>query len=216
MTSRRRYWFLAALALAVLVAGNWWLNQAWQPEPPVPEAVEQDIDYALGDFEAQFFDAEGTLTLEVAGPRLEHDAVTRQARIPDPRFVIDPADQAWAGTADLALVERDSRQLTLQGTVRIEKPHPRGTIRIESDEVQYDRGDSRGDNRGDSRSDNRGDNRGNNRGEATLHSPGPVRMRQDGTELTGGTLTAWIDEERMELEQDVHAIYRPAGAAARD
>lgn len=198
--SRRRYWLLAALALAVLVTGNWWLNQVWQPEPPAPETVAPDIDYALGEFEAQFFDAEGTLTLDVAGPRLEHDAVTRQAMIPQPRFVIDPADQAWAGTADLALVERDSRRLTLQGTVRIEKPHPRGTIRIESDEVQYDRGDNRGDNRGD----------------ATLHSPGPARMRQDGTELTGGTLTAWIDEERMELEQDVHAIYRPARAAARD
>lgn len=196
MTSRRRYWLLAVLGLAVLVTGNWWLNRAWQTEPPVPGTVAPEVDYALGDFEAQFFDAEGTLTLDIAGPRLEHDAVTRQARIPEPRFVIDPADQAWAGTAELALVQRDSRRLTLQGTVRIEKPHPRGAIRIESDEVQYDRGD--------------------NRGAATLHSPGSARMRQDGTELTGGTLTAWIDEERMELEQDVHAIYRPARAAARD
>lgn len=190
--NRRRYWLLSALALAVLVAGNWWLNQAWQPDVPAPETVAQDIDYALGEFEAKFFDAEGTLTLDIAGPSLEHDAVTREARIPEPRFVIDPADQAWAGTADLALVKRDSRRLMLQGTVRIEKPHPRGTLRIESDEIHYER-----------------DN-------ATLHSPGPARMRQDGTELTGGTLTAWIDEERMELEQDVHAIYRPARAAARD
>ena len=55
MTSRRRYWLLAALALAVLVTGNWWLNQVWQPEPRAPETVAQDIDYALGDFEAQFF-----------------------------------------------------------------------------------------------------------------------------------------------------------------
>jgi len=190
--NRRRYWLLSALALAVLVTGNWWLNQAWQPEPPAPETVEQDIDYALAEFEAQFFDAEGTLTLDVAGPRLEHDAVTREARIPDPRFVIDPAEQAWAGTAELAIVQRDSRRLTLQGSVRIEKPHSRGTIRIASDEIQYDRG------------------------AATLHSPGPAVMRQDGTELTGGTLTAWIDEERMELDQDVHAIYRAPRAASRE
>jgi len=190
--NRRRYWLLSALALAVMVAGNWWLNQAWQPQPPAPENVQPDIDYALGDFEAQFFDAEGTLTLDIAGPRLEHDAVTREARIPEPRFVIDPADQAWAGTSEFALIERDSRRLTLQGRVRINKSHPRGTIGIESDEVRYDRGD------------------------ATLYSPGVAVMRQDGTELTGGTLTAWIDEERMELDQDVHAIYRPAGAAVRE
>ncbi|HKL51646.1 MAG TPA: LPS export ABC transporter periplasmic protein LptC [Wenzhouxiangellaceae bacterium] len=190
--NRRRYWLLFVFALAVLVTGNWWLDQTWQPETPAPEAVEQDIDYALGDFEAQFFDTEGTLTLDVAGPRLEHDAVTRQALIPEPRFVIDPAGQAWAGTAEMALVERDSRRLTLQGDVHIEKPHPRGTIQIESDEIQYDRS------------------------AATLHSPGPAVMRQDGTELTGGTLTAWIDEERMELDQDVQGIYRPARAAARD
>jgi len=190
--SPRRYWLLSAVALAVLVTGNWWLNQAWQPDPPAPQTVRQDIDYALGNFEAQFFDAEGTLTLDIAGPRLEHDAITRRARIPEPRFVIDPAGQAWAGTAELAVVERESRRLTLHDNVQIEKPHPRGTIRIESEEVQYDRAD------------------------ATLHSPGPVDMQQDGTELSGGTLTAWIDEERMELEQDVHAIYRPARAAARD
>jgi len=189
---RRRYWLLSALALAVLVAGNWWLNQTWQPDPAPPENVRPDIDYALGDFEAQFFDADGTLTLDIAGPRLEHDAVTREARIREPRFVIDPADQAWAGTSELALIDRDSRRLELQGTVRITKLHPRGTIRIESDEVQYDRGD------------------------ATLHSPGTAVMRQAGTELTGGSLTAWIDEERMELDQDVNAIYRPAGAAARE
>ena len=189
---RRRYWLLSALALAVLITGNWLLNQAWQPDPPAAASVAQDIDYALGEFEAQFFDTEGTLTLDIAGPSLEHDAVTREARIPEPRFVIDPTDQAWAGTAEFALIERESGRLMLQGSVQIEKPHPRGTIHIASEQMHY------------------------YRDAATIHSPGPAHMQQAGTELTGGTLTAWIDEETMELDQDVHAIYRAGGTAARD
>lgn len=190
--NRRRYWLLATLALALLVTGNWWLNQAWQPEPPAPDSVDQRIDYALTGFRAQFFDSEGALSLDVSGPRLEHDALTRQAQITRPRFVIDPADQAWSGTSEHALVERDSRRLVLWGEVKIDKPHPRGTIRMESDEIHYDRS------------------------AGTLHSPGTATMQQAGTELTGGTLTAWIDDERMELDQHVHAIYRAGGTAARD
>ncbi|MBS3744550.1 MAG: LPS export ABC transporter periplasmic protein LptC [Wenzhouxiangellaceae bacterium] len=191
-TGGRRYWLLSFVAVAALVVGNWWLNHAWQPELPAPPADAQRIDYALDDFRAQFHDAEGTQTLAVSGPRLEHDAQTREARITAPRFAIDPDGQAWSGRARRARIDRDAQQLKLYGQVRIERPHPRGTIRISSDEMHYDRA------------------------AGTLHSPGPAHMAQAGTRLTGGTLTAWIDDEFMELDQDVHAIYRAGGAAARD
>jgi len=188
----RRYWLLSFVAVAALVAGNWWLNRTWQAKLPAPPAAEQRIDYALNEFRAQFHDAEGTLTLTVSGPRLEHDALTREAAITAPRFVIDPAGQAWSGRAERALIDRDSRQLKLYEQVRIDRPHRRGTIRISSDEMNYDRA------------------------AGIVHSPGPAHMEQAGTELTGGTLTAWIDDEIMELDQDVHAIYRAGDAAARD
>ena len=191
-TSARRYWLVSILAVAMLVIGNWWLNRTWQSELPPPPAESQRIDYALIDFRARFYDAEGRQTFEVSGPRLEHDAQTRTARITQPRFVIDPTDQAWAGSAERGLIARESRQLNLQGTVRIARPHPRGTIRLASEEIHYDRVSGR------------------------MHSPGPAHMEQAGTKLTGGTLTAWIDDEIMELDQDVHAIYRTGGAAARD
>lgn len=195
--NRRRYWLIAVLALAVLTIGNWWLNRAFQPEPPAPVAIEQRIDYALTNFQAQFYDTDGKQTLRVAGPRLEHDALTREATIEAPRFAIDPADAAWSGRAETGRVDRDSNRLVLDGSVRIERPHPRGQIRIESDELHYDRP------------------------AGTIHSPGPARIEQAGTELTGGTLTVWIDDQTMELERDVHALYRghgngAGGAAAGD
>ena len=189
--TRRRYWLLSLVAVAALVIGNWWLNRAWQPERSAPPIEAQRINYALSQFQARFHDDEGTLTLTVFGTRLEHDALTRKARVKAPRFVIDPTGQAWSGRAQRAMIERDSHQLKLYEQVRIERPHPRGTIRITADEMHYDRG------------------------AGTVHSPGPAHMEQAGTELTGGSLTAWIDDEIMELDQDVHAIYR-AGGAARD
>jgi len=192
LPTRRRYWLVAALTLAVLIVGNWWINRAVQTEPQAPESVEQRIDYALSEFRAQFFDEQGTPTLNIAGPRLEHDTRNREARITRPRFVIDPSDQAWSGTAEHALIERESRRVMLQGAVRIEKSHPRGTVHIESEEVHYDRA------------------------AGTIHSPGPAYMEQSGNQLTGGTLTAWIDDERMELDQDVHAIYRAGNRAGDD
>lgn len=191
-TSGRRYWLLFFLTVAALVTGNWWLNRTWQPELPAPPVEAQRIDYALSEFRAQFHDAEGTLTLTVSGPRLEHDALTREALITAPRFVIDPNGQAWSGRAERALIDRDSRQLKLYEQVRIDRPHPRGIIRVTTDEMHYDRA------------------------AGTVHSPGPAHMEQAGTKLTGGTLTAWIDDEIMELDQDVHAIYRAGGAAARN
>jgi len=189
---RRRYWLLSFVAVAALVAGNWWLNRAWQPTRSAPPIEAQRVDYALSEFQAQFHDAEGTQTLTVSGTRLEHDALTREARVTAPRFVIDPTGQAWSGRAERALIDRDSRQLKLYEAVRIDRPHARGTIRITSDEMHYDRA------------------------AGTVHSPGPAHMEQAGTELTGGSLTAWIDDEIMELDQDVHAIYRAGDAAARD
>ena len=192
MTSGRRYWLLSFLAVAALMAGNWWLNRAWQPGYPAPPAASQRINYALSDFRARLHDSNGTLTLDISGPRLEHDGLTREARITAPRFVIDPAGQAWSGRAEHALIDRDSRQLKLHDRVRIHRPHPRGTIRISTEEMHYEHAAGK------------------------LYSPSLTHMEQAGTELTGGTLVAWMDDEIMELDQDVHAIYRVGDTAARN
>ncbi|MDT8409465.1 MAG: LPS export ABC transporter periplasmic protein LptC [Wenzhouxiangellaceae bacterium] len=187
---QRHYWAIAIATLVLLLARNWWLGESASP-PDSPESLpDRRTDYVLSDFDAQFLDANGRLEFSVRGPLLEHDAVTRQARITRPEFAIDPNGEKWSGNADWALLKRASDQLQLFGSAVIEKPHPRGLILIRSEQLDYDRNT------------------------ATLHSPETAHMQQAGSELTGGTLTVWINDERMELEDHVHAIYRAADAVA--
>jgi len=190
--SRPRFLALAGLALAVLAAGNWWLNRERRPEPPPVDPVAEHIDYALDDFHATFFDQHGTPTLDLSGPRLTHDARTRIAHIESPDFVIRQGPAEWRGSAARARGEREPRVLELEGNVHVERPHPNGRIVIESAMLRYDRAAS------------------------TLHSPATAHLRQGGNELVGGTLTAWIDDERMELSNDVHAIYRGGVSGSDD
>lgn len=187
---RARYGVAAVLGLAALVAGNWWLNRVFEAEPPPPPVVDSRIDYALRDFTAAFFDTEGRQTLRVSGPALAHDALTLEARIESPTFELEPGEGEWSGRADRGIVERDVQRLTLIGNVTMTRPDRRGPLRVASERVIYERP-------------------GN-----VARSPGPARVEQAGDLLTGGSLEIWIDEERVELTDDVHAIYRGAGAAA--
>jgi len=188
---RKRYWLAGLVVLAAAAAGNWWLNLAVQPEIGPIARTDQRIDYALENFNAAFFDDSGQLTLRVAGPRLNHDAVTRRATVTEPSFEIGPEVQGWTGRSDRGIIDRNARRLTLEGDVKMQRPDPRGELFIESERLEYDEA------------------------HATVHSPGPARVEQAGNLLTGGTLTVWIDQERMELTRDAHAIYRAADPAAR-
>jgi len=187
----RGYCLAAVLALVAAAAGNWWLNRTVRPEPEPPPEVDGRIDYALEDFTATFFDSQGQPSLRVTGPSLNHDAVTRRARLATPEFAIEPNTRGWTGRADRGVVDRDARRLVLEGSVRMQRPHERGAVTVTSERLEYD-----------------------DRA-ATVHSPGPARVEQAGNELTGGTLTVWIDDQRLELTRDAQAIYRNADPAAR-
>jgi len=187
---RGRIWLLALTALVLMAVGNWWLADRRQPAALPAAAGEKRINYALSEFKADFFDRQGTHTLHIAGPRFEHDANTREAVIREPRFIIDPTTAAWRGKAEHGRLERDSEALELLGAVRIEKPEPAGTVTIETERLRYDRR------------------------AAIARSPVTASVAQGGNLLVGGTLTLWIDDERMEFENDVHAVYRAGAVAA--
>nr|WP_240956391.1 LPS export ABC transporter periplasmic protein LptC [Wenzhouxiangella sp. XN79A] len=169
---------------------NWWIGRqidggdAGTGRPAVP------FDYALTDFDAVVFDETGRQTLRVAGPRLEHDPKTRTALLVDPRFVVpgEPAD--WRGRAERGRLARADEELQLEGAVVLTRPDPRGEIRIETERLDYDRRTGR------------------------LTAPETVRFTQAGSELVGGTLVYLLNDDRLELQNDVHATYRDAGTAA--
>ena len=188
---RKSYWLLASLTLVLLLAGQWWLNRSDDQRSAPIALQDQPIDYALTDFTAEFFNDQGELDLIVQAPRLEHRADTRQAHITEPVFTLTGQQPSWRGQAETGLIDRTLEQMELSGRVIARQAHPDGEIRVESDHIRYDR--------------NRQD----------LHSPGPARISQAGTELRGGTLTVWLNEQRAELENDVQGTYRtmPGGTA---
>ena len=183
----RKVYLAAVGALILVLSLNWWLRES--PVREAPDAVpDPRFDYALTEFTARFHAEDGRLQLEVTGPRLEHSGETRQARIREPRFVIEPDGANWTGRSETGILEREDDQLILIGNVVLIHPHPDGAVRVDSQEIWFHH-DLR-----------------------MAHSPGPGRISRAGTELSGGTLSLWFDDQRMELKDNVQAVFDTAGS----
>lgn len=191
MTTRRT-WLAASAVLVLALIGNWWLTRTDSGEDRGDGRATATFDYALSEFDAVLFDEAGQISMKVSGPRLEHDPETRNARLIQPRFVLPAEEADWNGRADHGLIVRNDQTLTLLGNVEATRPHPRGQLLIEAQRLDHDRIAGQ------------------------LTSDQPVRVSQAGSELTGGTLVYFLNDDRVELEDDVHAIYRDAVAGRDD
>ncbi len=184
--NRKTVWLLAGLTLLLVLAAQWWSSRNDDDNAVTDSDTSQLIDYALTNFSAEVFNAEGELELTLAAPSLKHYAERRQAEITRPEFQLLQQQSPWNGQAAAGTIDRNHQQLSLSGQVELKQDHPDGVIVLESEFIRYDRERQQ------------------------LHSPDVARVRQAGTELHGGTLTVWVEEQRAELQNDVQGTYRAA------
>lgn len=190
--TRRKTWLAAIVALVLALTANWWLGQQAEPGPGSAAREGIAFDYALSDFNAEFFDEPGIRSMTLSGTRMEHNPISRIAQVTEPRFTITADDGPWSGHARRGMLERESGRFRLFDEVELDKPHPRGTLRVRTNQLDYAQP------------------------EAIVRSPGPATLTQAGTELVGGTLTVYLNDEQVELENNVKATYRSAGRASDD
>ncbi len=174
---------IAIVALVAVWVVGWWLALNERSDVPSPE-TQAAYDYVLTDYRIQRIGEDGRLILELSGPRLAQLAATERIEITSPVFTIEPAGANWRGRAESAELLRDVDELVLRGNVILTHPHQRGEVRVESEQVHY---------------------LANRR---TAFSPGLARVTQAGTELSGGTLSVHLDQQRIEFANEVQGLYR--------
>jgi LPS export ABC transporter protein LptC len=143
------------------------------------------FDYTLTDFDARFSDADGRVELLLAGPRLEHDAVTRVATVITPNFHVEPQGADWRGRAERGLLLRDADEMVLEGNVVLEHPTADGTIRIVTERLHHQVG------------------------QRTIEAPGPVEMTGPGTFIRADRLRIRLDDETVEFFDHVQGELLP-------
>lgn len=108
------------LILAALVAATWWAGRSTTERGGTPTpGLDTKLDYALQDFEMQFYDALGQPSAQLRAPRLANDAETGIGLITRPVFDITHSGNAWRIIAESATVSADREQVVLQGDVRM-------------------------------------------------------------------------------------------------
>lgn len=180
----------ASLVLIGVVSFRWWLPGEHSTRATI-SLPDTRFDYSLTDYQARFHDALGQPELNVAGPRLEHDAETRVVSLTEPEFSVTAADGDWQGQARRGRFTRDEALLELEDTVIITRDQPAGRLTIATEALQH------------------------LRPARTISADVPVTVTRPGTELTAGGLMIHLDNETVELSNDVYVQTRPADRRSR-
>lgn len=174
--------------LALLIA--WLVRWVFLSEPALeaPSGLDTSLDYVLRDFSGEFYDTDGQLSLQIHGPRMQHDPDTGIATITEPGFLIEPGGGLWQGDAALASIDRAGHSVALEGGVTLHQADaPGGEITIETERLVYDQN------------------------EQTISGTHPVKLTQPGAEMNARGVTVFLETEILRLQDHVEGYWTPAG-----
>lgn len=114
---------MGIMVLTMLVAVSYWASRGQKdPEPRPTRGLDTQLDYALQDFEYQFYDLKGLPTIRLTAPELSNNAASGISRISHPVFNIVERGISWEIIAESATVTADRERVVLNGSVWIRRP----------------------------------------------------------------------------------------------
>ena len=106
--------------LIFLTTVSFWVGRNLDTEVQEPVAgLDPKLNYALRDFELQFFDQGGQPTMNLRAPLLRNDPELRLGTIEKPVFKLNQPGVTWNLTAESATVTADKEHVHLTGRVNI-------------------------------------------------------------------------------------------------
>ena len=174
--------FLILLLLAVIAGGSWLFGRKPLPTAPAPEAAEAALGYYLKDAVFSGLDADGRVIYRLAAGRIEQapdsDMLTLESVEISYR---DERAVPWIIRAAHARSSEDRAIIELEGDVTIENSGPGQITRIESSDLRLEPGNY------------------------FASTSGPVRFAVGNTWIRAVGLKAYLRDERIDLESEVHA-----------
>ncbi|MFT5140194.1 MAG: LPS export ABC transporter protein LptC [Lysobacterales bacterium] len=121
MIQRKTQWGI--LVLSVLVATSFWASRGQKDRSVQPtRGLDTKLDFALQDFEYQFFDVEGQPSFSLIAPTLSNNASTGISEVQHPVFNFIDQENSWEIVAESATVSADKEHILLNGDVHIRRP----------------------------------------------------------------------------------------------
>lgn len=174
------------IVLAALAFGAWWLNNRLEQPAPVETRPAPD-GYFMTGAEITVPDAEGLPMYRLVAQEIRQVALGGETLLKDVRVeynVFSPSP--WLLTAPEGAVSADQEVLELWGGVDvIGDSGDHGPARLSTDRLQVEIETS------------------------VARSDAPVTLSLGPQELHGVGLVAYLLEERLQLQSDVHGRFRP-------
>lgn len=118
----RRRTSAGILVLAVLVALSYWAGRIKSDRVTGPIAgLDTRLDYALRDFELQFYDTRGQPAARLTAPMLTNEAASGVGEITRPRLDVIDRGNVWEIVAQSATIGPEREEVLLNGDVRMRR-----------------------------------------------------------------------------------------------